>query len=263
MIIGVDHVLVAVDNLDDAMETYRQLGFQVQPGGEHPGRGTYNALVPLSDGFYFELMGVKDKSLAEKFAPSRRVVDALDRENHLATFALDSNKLDSDVASIRGRELMIGDPNEGERTRPDGQRVAWRSALPEDSALPFLIQDVTPRETRSAPPTEGLGRWLRVADVVFGVNDLEARRAAFARLFGVNPSADRFEFSRGAIQLEAIDTDEGLLRITLLAEDIGRVAEQLRAQDKTFRERVIEGVGVVLEPVDTEGVPLQIIGRAS
>ena len=101
MIIGVDHILIATDDLELAIETYQALGFQVLRGGEHPGRGTYNALVPLADGTYLELMGVRDRDLAEQFPPSRRVVERLDHENRLATFALDSDNLENDVAAIR------------------------------------------------------------------------------------------------------------------------------------------------------------------
>jgi hypothetical protein len=52
MITGIDHVLIAVEDLDLAIEVYEQLGFQVLRGGDHPKMGTSNALVPLADGTY-------------------------------------------------------------------------------------------------------------------------------------------------------------------------------------------------------------------
>lgn len=36
----VDHLLIAVPDLDAAAEAYRTLGFHITEGGRHPGRGT-------------------------------------------------------------------------------------------------------------------------------------------------------------------------------------------------------------------------------
>src|SRR5262245_35322801 len=141
MILGIDHILIAVDDLAIATEVYEKLGFQVLQGGTHPKMGTHNALVPLVDGTYLELIGVWDAALAEQ--ASHPVLAALKNENRLAGFALASDNLDADVAEIRARGFEIGDPHEGERERTDGQRIVWRSAFPNDSRFPFLIQDVT------------------------------------------------------------------------------------------------------------------------
>jgi len=55
MFTGIDHVVILVQRLDDAIRTYQGLGFNVYPGGEHPG-GTHNALVIFRDGAYLELI---------------------------------------------------------------------------------------------------------------------------------------------------------------------------------------------------------------
>ena len=55
MIIGIDHLVILVRNLDDAMRDYQQLGSTVTRGGEHPG-GTHNALVGFANGTYLELI---------------------------------------------------------------------------------------------------------------------------------------------------------------------------------------------------------------
>src|SRR5581483_9726274 len=143
MILGIDHILIAVDDLEIAIETYEQLGFQVVPGGKHPNMGTHNALVPLSDGTYLELIGVWDKAMAEQGYPF--ILDALSHRNRIARFVLESDNIDTDVAAIQARGFDIANPKAGERERPDGRKVAWRSALPTDWKYPFVIQDVTPR----------------------------------------------------------------------------------------------------------------------
>ena len=44
----IDHVLIAVRDLDAAKDTFERLGFKVTPEGRHPGRGTSNRLVASS-----------------------------------------------------------------------------------------------------------------------------------------------------------------------------------------------------------------------
>ncbi len=58
---GLDHVVVAVKDLDAAAERYGELGFTVTPENRHAW-GTANRLVQL-DGFFIELLTVADPSL--------------------------------------------------------------------------------------------------------------------------------------------------------------------------------------------------------
>lgn len=260
MILGIDHILIAVEDLELATEVYEQLGFQVLQGGEHPKMGTHNALVPLADGTYLELIGVWDESLAQQF--SHPVLAALKSENRLAAFALASDDLDADVAAIRARGFEIGDPREGERQRPDGVRVAWRSAHPTDSRFPFILQDVTPRETRSPAQTEGIGQTLRMGDVNVGVTDLASAQDAYQKLLGVNGEDGWLELPRGAIILKDVDT-ERVLQLVLEADNPLEIVSEWQQENVPFEQEIIGGMGITLEPVNTLGVPMQITGRVS
>ena len=51
-----DHLVILVRDLEGAIEDYGRLGFRVTPGGEHADGLTRNALVPLRDGAYLELV---------------------------------------------------------------------------------------------------------------------------------------------------------------------------------------------------------------
>ncbi len=63
MIKSIDHILVAVEDLDKAVEDYSLVfGFGPTWQGNHPSLGTKNALFPL-DNLYFELIAVNDDGL--------------------------------------------------------------------------------------------------------------------------------------------------------------------------------------------------------
>ena len=51
-----DHLVIAVHDLDAAIDRHQNMGYQVVIGGHHPGRLSHNALVIFQDGSYFELI---------------------------------------------------------------------------------------------------------------------------------------------------------------------------------------------------------------
>jgi catechol 2,3-dioxygenase-like lactoylglutathione lyase family enzyme len=260
MLIGIDHILIAVEDLDIAIETYERLGFQVLRGGKHPNMGTHNALVPLADGSYLELIGVWDRELAAQAAPY--ILATLERENRLARFALESDNLDGDVAAMRARGFDIGDAQAGERERPDGQKVAWRSAFPADVRFPFVIQDVTPRTTRVPAPTLGIGKNVRMGDVNVGVVDLKSAIEQYQKLLGEDGEDGWFELTRGAVILKDVDTAR-ILQIVLEADNPLELMKAWQDGQVEFDQQILGGMGITLEPVNTLGAPLQFTGRLS
>lgn len=260
MILGIDHILIAVDDVEQAAATYRRLGFQVIAGGAHPKMGTHNALVPLADGVYLELIGVQDRSLARRFPHTRHVLEALARPNRLALFALDTDDVGAEAVAARARGLEITDAEEGERVRPDGQRVVWRTAHPGDARLPFLLQDVTPRNLRIPPPQEGIGRRLRVSELRYRAADPAEMGAALGKLTGKAPAGRLQALPRGVIRIEPGERDE-LAALELEREDTDRLAEQWQQNGVEFQVVSKGALGQKLIPAETAGAPLAILGR--
>ena len=85
-------------------------------------------------------------------------------------YCLEAGKLDESVAAINARGLAYTAGPETGRLRPDGVALRWRSAMPpaQNLGLPFLIEDVTPRELR----VPGGANWQH-ANGVSGVAQLE------------------------------------------------------------------------------------------
>ena len=233
MIEGIDHVLIAVDDVSDASDRLVEFGFEVVAGGQHPQFGTHNALVPLADGTYIELIGVEDAELAAQHPHTRQVVEALEGPNRLALMAIESSAIGADVAAARERGLDISDPVEGERIRPDGTSVRWRTAHPEDPKLPFLIADMTPRENRVGPPSQGLGADLAILAVELGGDPRGDFGRGLEALLGVPPVGVEFPTGRGTLRLDP-DTQSGrLARVVYRTEQLTAIEDAARSSQIT------------------------------
>jgi hypothetical protein len=151
MTLRFDHAVIAVGDLDAAAEAYRRLGFDVQPGGRHTGKGTRNALIRFPAA-YLELLAVEDREEALAAGPSRvdlvRYLDETLGRGGFSTFALrtsgDPGELDELVSRWRAAGVAVSGPNQTERVRPDGSVLRWRTAVPHGSSVrrtwPFVIE---------------------------------------------------------------------------------------------------------------------------
>jgi len=159
MLTRIDHVMICVADLDRGIEMYRRLGFDVQPGGVHPGRGTHNAIAFHRED-YLEVLSVRDADEYRR-AGGGGLLDFIAAGGGLRYIALQSDDLAADVAAIRSRGVDVSGPTDGGRRTPAGQTLRWRSAsLPPDTPLPiFFIQHLTPLGERRGPgPFQALHR---------------------------------------------------------------------------------------------------------
>lgn len=186
MSLPLDHVVIAVLDLESAIADYSALGFQVLRGGDHPGRPTHNALVVFADGSYLELIAWKSAAPQERWWP------LLQRHGEgIVDFALLPQDTAETVAGAARRGLVLEGPLDGGRLRPDGERLQWQTARPLSADLPFLCGDITPRALRVP---EGAARVhpngaTGVARVDIAVHDLDASLARYRALFGDAASA--------------------------------------------------------------------------
>jgi hypothetical protein len=121
-VVGIDHAVVVVKDLDHAAENWRRLGFTVSPRGTHSAKmGSGNATIML-DPDYIELLGVLVET--EHNAPTRAFLakrgEGIER---VAFTALDSA---AGAEEIRARGYEPVGPTDFERpvTMPDGSLSA-------------------------------------------------------------------------------------------------------------------------------------------
>jgi hypothetical protein len=183
-----DHVVYVARDLAAAVEDHKRRGFTVTPGGEHAGGVTHNALVCFADGSYLELVAFRRPDPTHRWWRHAS-------SGGFADFAVLSDDLAQDVSALK--DLVVREPAEGGRTRPDGVSLRWRAAFLR-APLPFVIEDLTPRDLRVPG-----GDAARHANGVTGVATLTVA----ARDQGsVHESYERLR-ARGAPEIQIVHGD--------------------------------------------------------
>jgi catechol 2,3-dioxygenase-like lactoylglutathione lyase family enzyme len=187
MLTRIDHVMICVPDLGQAIEAYTRIGFDVRPGGVHTGRGTENAIAFNAED-YVELLGLRDRGEYLAASPGGGLVEFLARGGGFRYVAVQSDDLATDVAAMRGRGVDVSDVADGQRRTPAGQTLRWKSAtLGAGNPLPiFFVQHLTPlAERRGSAPGAHPNGAQRVDRVYIAVTDVTASAATYSRVLGV------------------------------------------------------------------------------
>jgi len=138
----VDHLVYATPELQVGIDRIESaLGLRATPGGQHPGRGTRNALLSLGPGTYLEIIG-PDPEQPSPAQPRPFGIDNL-KEQRLVTWAAKGQELEH-LASEAGRGgVKLGEVISGSRQRADGVVLFWRYTDPRTvvagGIVPFFI----------------------------------------------------------------------------------------------------------------------------
>ncbi|MDQ3655142.1 MAG: VOC family protein [Chloroflexota bacterium] len=182
---AIDHVVVAVHDLTQAIHDYERLGFTVTIGGDHAHRGSHNALITFEDGSYIELIAFKH----EPPVKDNTWWDLLQIGEGLVDFALVSDDLRAELEHLKSHDFESTGPMEGGRLRTDGIRIAWRVARLNTGGserLPFLIDDITAHDLRvprgeDAVHANGI---LGIAGVTVAVSSNDVAEPLYRALLG-------------------------------------------------------------------------------
>ena len=135
-----DHVSYAVE-LDAFSSTVSRIGSQLgasfRDGGVHPRFGTRNAILPLPDGAYVEVVAPLEHPATESAPFGRAVKRRAELGGGWLGWVVGVDDLGAFEKRL-GREAA-----EGHRRRPDGQLLQWHQIgvleLIDDPQLPYLI----------------------------------------------------------------------------------------------------------------------------
>ena len=143
---GIDHVVIAVNDIKKAREIYEKMGFKVTPKALHP-FGTENSLVQLN-GNFIEIVGVDNLSLVpphtkEKYSFAQANVDFLSYKEGMSSLVFQSLDARRDREEFLASGLHTYENVDFERKArlPDGSSVIV------GFSLAFLSNPETPNMT--------------------------------------------------------------------------------------------------------------------
>ena len=270
MVTRFDHAVIAVRDLAKAIDLYRRLGFEVDPGGRHTGLGTYNALIRFGLD-YIELISIYDQDEVRASGPRGTTLQDLlqKREGALAAYALATETIQQEAERFQQTGLDASGPFAMERLRPDGHLLQWRLLVPGGVSYrrpwPFIIQWDAPDEQRltwdkPGKHPNGATRWYSI-DVA--VRDLESGIHLYKTQFGLeevsrDPTGQRAQFRVGSSTITLLAP--GSTKLAQL-DEIGEGPVTLRFAVKSVEQarKLLEQQGIKAEILSSGSLllPLQ------
>ena len=263
----IDHLVLAVRDLDAAGLFYERLGFQVGARNRHPW-GTENRIVQFQSSF-LELITVGDASLIPPHSPGHFsfgafVQDYLAKREGLAMLVLDSDDAKADARLFAERGIGSFEPFFFERKgrRPDGSEthVAFTLAFAVDPAVPnasfFVCQQHYPdafwnpgfQQHPNGATNVGSVR-VDAADPISHERFLRAftdrERDADAPIFALR--------NHGQIEVAAQASQGGLTDFSVHVPDVAAVAIRLEEEGIPH---VVHGNAITVAAADCFGVNL-------
>jgi Glyoxalase-like domain len=257
-IAGIDHVIVAVRELENARSTWSRLGFALSPRGRHIGQGTANYCVMFPSD-YLELLGIVDA------ADSAERLDAFlaRREGLMAAAFAPAGTAEEARAALLRRQLHPSEPRPLAREieLPQGTVMPRFSliSLPPDETPgldSFLCSHLTPALMRRpewlAHPNGAIG--LRAVHVL--VESTAPLLPAYDRLFGivqvtttdavavvnigrqrlVFSTPDDFQTMHPGIEIDPGFSPPGIVALELGVERLQRTIDHLTQRHVAFDE---------------------------
>jgi len=282
-----DHVGVAVRDLDRTRADYQTLGFQVQPGGHFPG-GASNAIIGLEDHFYLELITAPDDAKGD----DATIIQFAKAHEGGMYFGLSVSSAKDTAEGLKAHNFNVLGPtagsvmSEGDTTPPAPQ---WYSVDPADKpaagkraiALPMFFIEYVPAPNDHQKPSDKSrhsNHVVGVRAIWVGVHDLVDALAAMPEQGFGNPgrsvSFDGLEgraTRAGTGDLDLVKTagepgdptDYRILGVTLIVSDFEKTRAAVEAATK-MRLRVYRGAygrSLSLPVALTHGLRVELVAQ--
>ena len=282
MIERFDHAVIGVPDLEEAMEAFGRLGFEVVEGGRHPSLGTRNAIVRFGLD-YLELLTVEHPDTARSGgAFGADLMGFLAGDSGLVGYVLAGSGLGDDADGLRAAGVEVEGPFEMDRIHARGGRLEWRLVLPGSSPWrkpwPYLIDWITPARELLAwdPPGSHECGVTGVAGIDLVVEDVAEAAGLYEDGLGLRPGGGRplpdahsrvyrlggFRLGvhqpsrRGALSAELERRGPGPFRLLLATGDIGRTARILSSGRIRYDR---SPAGIDIHPEEAAGSRLRIL----
>jgi catechol 2,3-dioxygenase-like lactoylglutathione lyase family enzyme len=263
----IDHLVVAVHDLDQAGSFYQRLGFQVGARNRHPW-GTENRIVQLPSSF-IELITVGEGAAiaphrASAFSFGAFVQDYLRDREGLAMLVLDSRDAKADAALFSESGIGSFEPFHFERSgrRPDGSEtkvaftLAFTSAENSPKAGFFVCQQHFPENFWNPEFQRHDNKATQISSVTLAAPSPERLRSFLRAFSGVQPASpdgDDLSFRLGESHIDVLTPDDA-------AEIYGSVEAELDQPSFVAFAVRVEDIHRQAQGLDSADIPYQHIG---
>ena len=190
MISTLDHIILAVENLNEAEENYKKI-FGIDPvwRGEHKELGTANVIFNLEN-TYLELLSANGDGLGAAL-----VNHYLEKDGEgLIGIVFGTNDLNEAAKSIKDKGFNIGDITEGEGTNSDeSEKRKWKNLfLPPEltrGLFSFIIQHTDGNLPSSKHVMQSAVN--KLDHIVINTNDADGFIGIYKNVFGLRLALDK------------------------------------------------------------------------
>ena len=190
MISTLDHIILAVENLNEAEENYKKI-FGIDPvwRGEHKELGTANVIFNLEN-TYLELLSANGDGLGAAL-----VNHYLEKDGEgLIGIVFGTNDLNEVAKSIKDKGFNIGDITEGEGTNSDeSEKRKWKNLfLPPEltrGLFSFIIQHTDGNLPSSKHVMQSAVN--KLDHIVINTNDADGFIGIYKNVFGLRLALDK------------------------------------------------------------------------
>ncbi|MEM7656790.1 MAG: VOC family protein [Bacteroidota bacterium] len=245
---SLDHIVIGVTDLKQAVTDFRQLGFHVHLGGFHSGGFSHNALIYLADGVFLELFAIRPKAKNEFFRllwkmgllklwsrPAKRghiarFGKAFDSGVGIIDFCLRCPNLHSERSYLKGEGIKVSKPKAFFRLRPDKITMNWELMFPANLRLPFVMGPVLPNILRSEADLTHSNGVTACKSIRWTVTDMRRQMEVVGKFLQVAPQMGRHEnqvmatYVIGTHRLQLVEVEEaekaGQYEIELIAPEM-------------------------------------------
>lgn len=229
--IAVDHLVVAVRDLERTTREFRAAGITVVDSGGHEKSSTVRATIPCAAGTFVELRSYESSTLgsAVRLIAKAPVLGSLlgDRSTadrrvaHAAgLIGLTLRVTDLDAAITRLRTAGFWVPDAVEHSDGDAR---WRKAVPDDSTLPALVSDLADTAARIPDASD-----ISIDRVTIVSDDVGRTAVGLTALLG-EPACDTWQLEGTTVRLDAGELSDKLpaLRARITAPGLPPTASTL------------------------------------
>ncbi len=186
-IVGIDHALVGVADLEAARDAYARLGFTVTPRGRHVGWGTGNYTV-MFENDYVELIGIVDPS-----QHIHNLDEFLKTGEGLLNVALATDDADRTYHWLRAHGSDAAEPQDLQRLLElddDNETLRFRNIFLPPEFTPglntFACQHLTPEKVRRTAWLSHPNGARGISEVTIVMESVAGVGEAYAKMFGAD-----------------------------------------------------------------------------